>query len=327
MKAFKDIRGIGPKGEEKLRARGIDSVEKLASLRMEQVIDILGVSRIKADEILRGAKELALERLIELQTAEDIFRYRREVVQRISTGSAALDALLGGGIETDNITALAGAFATGKSQLCHQVAVNCLVDLKRKAAYLETEPNTFSPQRILQMAKGRGLEDIDLRDIFVVSSRTITDPFRQKLAYERVERAIRGGMDIGLLVVDSFTARFRAYYHGREMFPVRAEELANHIGILEELASKYNLAILLTTQVGGLPDEGLQLEALKRFGIRQRPYGGEYLQHSAGTWLSLRQYKKDVWEAELFDSSSLPRGTAYFRLTSEGVRDVPPSPR
>ena len=45
----------------------------------------------------------------------------------ITTGSKNLDTVLGGGIETGSITELYGEFRTGKSQLCHQLAVTCQV--------------------------------------------------------------------------------------------------------------------------------------------------------------------------------------------------------
>ncbi len=51
---------------------------------------------------------------------------RSELVH-ITTGSPQLDTLLGGGIETGSITELFGEFRTGKSQICHTLAVTCQV--------------------------------------------------------------------------------------------------------------------------------------------------------------------------------------------------------
>lgn len=58
------------------------------------------------------------------QTASEFHQKRAELIQ-IKTGSDALDRLLGGGIETGSITEIFGEFRTGKSQLCHQLAVMC----------------------------------------------------------------------------------------------------------------------------------------------------------------------------------------------------------
>lgn len=48
---------------------------------------------------------------------------------QLTTGSGELDKLLGGGIETGAITELFGEFRTGKSQLCHMLAVTCQVTI------------------------------------------------------------------------------------------------------------------------------------------------------------------------------------------------------
>jgi len=55
------------------------------------------------------------------------FHVKRSEIVTLTTGSKELDKLLGGGIETGSITELFGEFRTGKSQLCHQIAVTCQV--------------------------------------------------------------------------------------------------------------------------------------------------------------------------------------------------------
>jgi DNA repair protein RAD51 len=59
-------------------------------------------------------------------TATD-FHERRSKLLKITTGSGELDKLLGGGIETGSITEIFGEFRTGKSQLCHMLAVTAQV--------------------------------------------------------------------------------------------------------------------------------------------------------------------------------------------------------
>jgi DNA repair protein RAD51 len=55
------------------------------------------------------------------------YHHRRTELVSISTGSKNLDNILGGGMETGSITELYGEFRTGKSQLCHTLAVTCQV--------------------------------------------------------------------------------------------------------------------------------------------------------------------------------------------------------
>ena len=59
-------------------------------------------------------------------TASEFHLKRSEIIQ-LTTGSKELDKLLQGGIETGSITELFGEFRTGKTQLCHQLAVTCQV--------------------------------------------------------------------------------------------------------------------------------------------------------------------------------------------------------
>ena len=57
-------------------------------------------------------------------TATEMHQRRSELIS-ITTGSKQLDTLLAGGIETGSITEVFGEFRTGKSQLCHTLAVTC----------------------------------------------------------------------------------------------------------------------------------------------------------------------------------------------------------
>lgn len=60
-------------------------------------------------------------------TATEFHQKRSEIIQ-LTTGSKELDRLLGGGIETGSITEIFGEFRTGKTQICHTLAVTCQVN-------------------------------------------------------------------------------------------------------------------------------------------------------------------------------------------------------
>src|SRR3989338_4521457 len=69
---------------------------------------------------------------------------KRENIKKITTGSKTLDALLGGGVETQAILEAYGAFGSGKSQLAHQLCVNVQLPLEKgglnaKAIFIDTE--------------------------------------------------------------------------------------------------------------------------------------------------------------------------------------------
>ena len=70
--------------------------------------------------------------------------------------------VMGGGFETGAITECFGEFGSGKTQIGHQLAVNVQLPenkggLNAKVIYIDTE-NTFRPERIIQMAKNKGID-------------------------------------------------------------------------------------------------------------------------------------------------------------------------
>jgi len=62
-------------------------------------------------------------------TSATIFHLKRSEIIQLTTGSKELDRLLGGGIETGSITEIFGEFRTGKTQICHTLAVTCQVKI------------------------------------------------------------------------------------------------------------------------------------------------------------------------------------------------------
>ena len=80
----------------------------------------------------------------------------------------ALRPSLAGGIETGAITELFGEFRTGKSQICHTIAVTCQLPVSMgggegKCLYIDTE-GTFRPVRLLAVAERYGLNGEEVLD-------------------------------------------------------------------------------------------------------------------------------------------------------------------
>lgn len=76
-------------------------------------------------------------------TATEYHARRTELIS-ITTGSKNLDNILGGGMETGSITELFGEYRTGKSQLCHTLAVTCQLPIdmgggEGKCLFIDTE--------------------------------------------------------------------------------------------------------------------------------------------------------------------------------------------
>lgn len=91
-----------------------------------------------------------------------------EVDSSYSSPCCAADPLATGGIETGAITELFGEFRTGKSQLCHTLAVTCQLPVNMgggegKCLYIDTE-STFRPERLLAVAERYGLNGEEVLD-------------------------------------------------------------------------------------------------------------------------------------------------------------------
>ena len=87
---------------------------------------------------------------------------RRKRLGRVTTNAKSLDELLGGGVETQAITEFSGEFGTGKTQIAHQIALDVQLPvaqggLSGEVVYIDTE-STFRPERIVDMAKGAGVD-------------------------------------------------------------------------------------------------------------------------------------------------------------------------
>jgi len=316
------VSGVGPAMAGKLREIGIDSIEALARYRPDELKDALKITLSSAKSIINSAKDIALDSAIEVRTLAKHLEWRRNVIKRIPTGAISLDNLLLGGIPTSSITVLSGEWGTGKTQFCFQLAVNA-VKLGRVVAWIETEPSTFSPERIMQISEGSGVKINPEKDIMLIPSSFVMTPHSQFLAYEAIERKCKANnLDLGLLVVDSFTARFRSFYSGRDQLPARSSEMARHFGYLEELANKFNCAVVLTSQVMDTPDAGTQLHNIIKTGTRKEYVGGNILKHSGNYMLTLQKKSGDEYELIVADSSEIPRSSAIFRILPSGIRDV-----
>ena len=242
---------------------------------------------------------------------------KRKEVLYITTGCKELDKLLGGGIETGSITELFGEFRTGKSQLCHTLAVACqlpieLGGVEGKAMYIDTE-GTFRPERLVDIAARFHMAGDEVLDN-VAFARAFNSDHQTKLMHDAACLMCEGRY--GLLVVDSSTALYRTDYAGRGELAARQMHLGQFLRNLQRLADEFGVAVVITNQVVA------NVDATSMFGENKKPIGGHIMAHASTTRLSLRKGRGDTRVVKVYDSPCLAEGEASFSITNGGVDDA-----
>ncbi|NXA58665.1 RAD51 protein, partial [Mohoua ochrocephala] len=216
--------GINANDVKKLEEAGFHTVEAVAYAPKKELLNIKGISEAKADKILAEAAKLVP---MGFTTATEFHQRRSEIIQ-ITTGSKELDKLLQGGIETGSITELFGEFRTGKTQLCHTLAVTCQV-----GASPHCNP-IFRPHS-LEMY---GLSGSDVLDN-VAYARGFNTDHQTQLLYQA--SAMMAESRYALLIVDSATALYRTDYSGRGELSARQMHLARFLRMLLRLADEVSI--------------------------------------------------------------------------------------
>ncbi len=306
-----NLPGVGPATADKLREAGFDDLMAIAVSSPSELAEACEIGEAVAIKIINAARKVADVGAFE--TGDQVLQ-RRENVGRLRVGAKALDELLGGGLETQAITEWFGEFGSGKTQVGHQLCVNVQLPqeeggLEGHALYIDTE-NTFRPERIIAMAKNRGVDPEDaLKRIHVARA------FNSSHQMMLVEKAAEVAKEhpIRLIVVDSLTAHFRAEFVGRGTLANRQQKINRHMHDLLRLGNLHNAVINVTNQVSAKPDAF--------FGDPTRAIGGHIVGHTSTFRLYLRKSKGGKRIARLIDSPHLAEGEAVFTVSEKGIED------
>ncbi|MHA2402310.1 MAG: DNA repair and recombination protein RadA [Candidatus Kariarchaeaceae archaeon] len=290
-----------------LQNAGYTHVQVLVTANKEEIHDLTGIPLEHAEQIINQAKKWYD---FDFQTAASVLNDRSLLV-RIPTGSTAFDRILGGGIEPRSITEFYGAFTTGKTQMCMQLAVNTVHELDGDVIYIDTE-GSFRPERIMQICKARDIDPQGILDRILVGRAHNTD-IQMQLAHHVIQ--IAKERQVKLLVVDSLTSTFRAEYVGKGALMDRQQKLNQHIRQLSRVADMFNIAVVITNQV---------LSVISGFENTILPVGGNILAHGSTHRIHFIKSKKrpSVRYAKIVASPSLPDADASFEITGGGIRDA-----
>jgi DNA repair protein RadA len=131
-----------------------------------------------------------------------------------------------GGVETQAITELIGEYGSGKTQICHTLCVTAQLPrdksgLESSAIYIDTEA-TFRPERIYQIAEGRGLDPQKVLENVIFAS--VYNSSHLQLTVKELGKYIEK-YRARLVVVDSVISHFRAEFVGRGTLAERQQKL------------------------------------------------------------------------------------------------------
>jgi len=191
----------------------------------------------------------------------------------LKTGCPHLDAFLGGGIDTNGITEIAGEAGAGKTQLALQLTLQAQLPpaeggLGGAAVYLYGGTANVEPalRRLHQLADAfakrhwRVQADCELlkNNVYVLQIEDPDDLWRT--VSERVP-ALLGQHSVRLLVIDSIGGVYRGQdeesaQSARTMHGQRAQQLLRLAAKLKELAHKFDIATVVLNQVVDKPSDG-----------------------------------------------------------------------
>lgn len=304
-----DIPGVGPSTAEKLAEGGFDSIISIAVATIGELVDAVGVSETAARKMINFCRNKAN---MGFESGEEVLTRRKKVL-KIKTGAEDLDDLLDGGFETGAIIECFGEFGSAKTQIGHVLCVQVQKQFPGSyAVYIDTE-KTFRPERIIQLAKGAGMDPEDVLKHIKVAKAYNSD--HQMLLADKVEDLIsKDGLNVRLVIVDSLTSQFRSEYVGRGTLAGRQQKINKHMATLSKIADVHNACIYVTNQVMAKPDQF--------FGDPTAAIGGHIVAHNSTFRMYLRKGKKGTRVAKLIDSPNLPDGEAIFVVETEGIRNA-----
>lgn len=223
---------------------------------------------------------------------------------RISTGCSAIDSLLKGGIEPGTITCLYGGGGTGKTNLCLQLTRNIALDGK-KVVYIDTEG--VSAER---------LEQISGKKSKVVMKNTLffrAHSFKEKEGSlnEAEKLVFSNNMDVGLVIIDSFTIFYRTLISDSEERDI-SKRLGRQMVKLLRMARKKDIPVVITTQVYHSQKDDTD-----------KPLGGHILYHNSKTLIKLEDIGPHIRKSTLIKHRSAAEKTSVrFKITQDGLESL-----
>ena len=312
IKRIEDLSSVSETLEKKLKDEGYTTIEILATTSPTELASNIEISERLAKQVIQDARNAVGFAPI---TAAEFFAAQEEK-PRLMTGSNNFDNILGGGVPVGAITEFSGAYGSGKTQICFQLCITVQQSpenggLGGKAYYIDTE-GTFSPRRIVEMARSFGLDSKQILKNILVSKAYTVD--HMVILINEAKRLIPQE-NIKLLIVDSVASHFRAEFTGKARIPARQQALMLYAENLLKYASTFSMAVVVTNQVLASPDAIVS-------GSYVEPALGLAWGHRPTHRIFLRKARGPARIARVFDSPEFPEREAIFYITQNGITDM-----
>lgn len=215
------------------------------------------------------------------------------------TGSSVFDALLSC-YEGSILTTIYGPAGTGKTTVCLLAALASIRSGK-KVIFIDTEGG-FSSQRFQQLLQGETMETF-LERIFLLKPMTFSE---QMKTLARLKDLMNE--QIGLIIVDSISMLYRVEFGKHEGIKGINSELGLQLNYLTFIARKWNIPVLLTSQVYADFDDRDNVKMV----------GGDILKYGSKCLLALEKYKT-IRRATVVKHRSLPEHrSVLFEIVEAG---------
>jgi DNA repair protein RadA len=245
-------------------------------------------------------------------------RERIEALNRqriVRTGVEEFDKLVGG-LRFGSSYEFAGEFGAGKTIMSLQIAVASVAQHQVGVVYIDTEKTLDAylvHGKLIENLCGRfgvNYNEFLERDL-VVFNPSIVERLEDFVKSRLADLVVNGG--VGVVIIDSVTALYRAQFRGRERLAERQQRLHYVLDWVRRLTIDYGILAVYTNQVISTPLGYIDVKI---------PAGGNVLAHTVNSrWLMSRPSKaKPEGVMRALDVPGVPPGTEVrYTIADDGL--------
>ncbi|KAG2387457.1 hypothetical protein C9374_001789 [Naegleria lovaniensis] len=306
---------------------GIQTVQALLLAQRRLILSIKEISNQDYETIICAAQSLDPTCTpFGFTTAS---QYHHQMVSKryhVKTGSNDLDELLGGGVESSAVTEFFGESASGKTQLCHTLAVTAQIPYQAdsqmgKVIYIDTS-GSFRPERLdsissrFKLDPNHILDNISYSRVYHCDQQTKNVNEMRKLLNMHQQQQQQN--PFRLIIIDSATGLFRTEFKNKDEICERQNKLGQYLESLNKLSEDFNIPIVITNQVMDVFEKPSPFNSPSS-SPKVKPVGGHVLAHTVTTRVQFFKEPQQKRRAKIFKSSNRPELSCYFGIYGDGI--------